>query len=88
MALDALELGAHEPVRELPESAAAFFWADNRVETAGRFMALIVLDGEGEIGGLPARRGEVFAVPAGVRELEARGELRVLRCLAPDPSVA
>lgn len=82
-ALQALDLRAHEPVRELPEDAAAFFWADERVEPAARFASLIVLEGEGEIAGLPARRGDVFAVPVAIRELEATGSLRVLRCLAP-----
>ncbi|SRR6266542_3749661 len=87
-ALRALDLGAHEPARELPRSAAAFFWADERLEASGRFAALIVLEGEGEIAGLAARRGDVFAVPAAVGELDSGGELRVLRCLAPDPAVA
>jgi mannose-6-phosphate isomerase len=82
-ALQALDLRAHEPVRELPEEAAAFFWADERIEPAGRFASLIVLEGEGEIADAPARRGDVFAVPVAVRELEATGSLRVLRCLAP-----
>jgi mannose-6-phosphate isomerase len=86
MALQALDLGAHGPLRALPRDAAAFFWADERLEPAGRFAALIVLEGEGEIGGLPARRGDVLALPAAVEELEVAGELRVLRCLAPDAS--
>lgn len=86
-ALHALDLSAHEPVRELPESAAAFFWADERLEAAGRFSALIVLEGEGDIAGLPARRGDVFAVPAAA-ELDGSGTLRVLRCLAPDAAPA
>jgi mannose-6-phosphate isomerase len=87
-AMHALDLGAHEPARELPRSAAAFFWADERLEPAGRFAALIVLDGEGVIGGLAARRGDVFAVPATVEEFDYGGKLRVLRCLAPDPALA
>jgi mannose-6-phosphate isomerase len=87
-ALQALDLRAHAPVRELPESAAAFFWADERIEPAGRFAAMIVLEGEGEIGGLVARRGDVYAVPAAVEHLPWSGELRVLRCLAPDAAAA
>jgi mannose-6-phosphate isomerase len=88
IALQALDLAAREPVRELPESAAAFFWADERVEASGRFAALIVVDGEGKIAGVPARRGDVFAVPAALRRLDASGSLRVLRCLAPDAALA
>jgi mannose-6-phosphate isomerase len=86
-ALPALDLRAHEPVRNLPEEAAAFFWADELVAPGGRFSALLVLEGEGELSGQPARRGDVFAVPAAVEEITSRGELRVLRCLAPDASV-
>jgi mannose-6-phosphate isomerase len=87
-ALAALDLTAHEPARRLPEAAAAFFWADERLEPADRFAALIVLDGEGEISGCAARRGDVFAVPAAVDELGSSGSLRVLRCLAPNTAIA
>ncbi len=86
-AMIALDLRAHEPVRVLPEAAAAFFWGDDRPKAADRFAALIVLEGEGEIDGLPTRRGDVFAVPAAVDELDASGDLRVLRCLAPDAAL-
>jgi mannose-6-phosphate isomerase len=86
-ALDALDLEPHEPVLRLPPEAAAFFWADESVEPAGRFAVLLVLDGEGEIGGRRAARGDVFAVPAAVDRLESSGDLQVLRCLAPDPAV-
>ena len=34
---------------------------------------------------VPARPGTALAVPAGAESLEVQGELRVLRCLAPDP---
>jgi mannose-6-phosphate isomerase len=84
----ALDLAAHEPVRRLPEGAAAFFWADEHALPAGRFAALVVLEGEGAIDGQPARRGDVFAVPASTRELDWSDGLRVLRCLAPDPALA
>ena len=83
-ALHALDLGAHDPVRRLPDEARSFFWADDRVEGAGRFAVLLVLGGEGAIDGEPARQGDTFAVPAAVRELTASGNLRVLRCLAPE----
>jgi mannose-6-phosphate isomerase len=84
-ALEALDLRAHEPVLGLPPAAGKFFGADGRVEAPGRFCVLVVLEGEGAIDGLPARAGDGFVVPAACNELEAAGELRVLRCLAPDP---
>ena len=87
-ALQALDLRVHEPLRELPQSAEAFFWADERLEPADRLAVLIVLDGGGEIAGVPATRGDVLAVPAAVGDLAASGNLRVLRCLAPAASVA
>ena len=87
-ALGALDLRAHEPVRELPPEASAFFWADERLEPAGRFAVLVVLEGEGTIAGDSARPGDCFAVPAAVDRIESDGSFRVLRCLAPDPSLA
>jgi mannose-6-phosphate isomerase len=87
-AVAALDLGRHEPVRGLPQEAAAFFWADEVLEPAGRFAVLIVLDGEGELDGEVARPGDTFVVPAGADELAVSGGLRVLRCLAPRPSEA
>jgi mannose-6-phosphate isomerase len=85
-ALDAFELGAHEPVRHLPDEAKAYFWADEVVEPAGRFAVLLVLEGQGSIDGKSARAGDRFAVPAMTEELSAEGPLRVLRCLAPEPA--
>ena len=84
-ALAALDLEPREPVLGLPEEAAAFFWVDETVAPAGRFAVLLVLAGEGELDGQPARRGDAFAVPASTNRLEVSGDLRVLRCLAPDP---
>ncbi len=85
-ALDALDLSAHEPVVGLPDEAPAFFWADGRAEAAGQFTVLIVLDGDGSLGGVPARPGDGFAVPAAAESLGASGNLRLLRCLGPDPA--
>jgi mannose-6-phosphate isomerase len=85
-ALAAIDLGPHDPVRRLPEEARRFFWADDVLEPAGRFAVLLVVAGEGALGSAPARAGDAFAVPASVRSLEADGDLRVLRCLAPDPA--
>ncbi len=85
-ALGALDLESREPVLALPEEARAFFWADERAETAGCFAVLLVLAGAGGIDGEPARAGDAFVVPAAADRLAVEGELRVLRCLGPDPA--
>jgi mannose-6-phosphate isomerase len=85
-ALAAIDLNPHEPVRTLPAEAHRFFWADEVPEPAGRFAVLLVLAGEGLIADTPARGGDAFAVPASADSFDADGELRVLRCLAPDPA--
>ena len=85
IALGALALDAHEPVLRLPPEARRFFWADDVAEPAERFAVLLVLGGEGAIEGERARPGDAFGVPASARKLSVEGDLRVLRCLAPDP---
>jgi mannose-6-phosphate isomerase len=85
LAVDALDLAAHEPIRSLPAEAAAFFGVDERAETAGRFAVLLVVAGSGRVDGAEARPGDGFAVPAAAEELRIEGDLRVLRFLAPDP---
>jgi mannose-6-phosphate isomerase len=85
-ALAAIDLSPHEPVRRLPEEAHRFFWADEVPEPAGRFAVLLVLAGEGVLAGAPARAGDAFAVPASAASFDTDGDLRVLRCLAPDPA--
>ncbi|MDQ3875970.1 MAG: class I mannose-6-phosphate isomerase [Actinomycetota bacterium] len=87
-ALRALDLEPHDPVRRLPAEARGFFWADEATTAAGHFAVLVVVAGEGSIAGLPARAGDGFVVPATVRDLEAAGDLRIVRCLGPDPDVA
>ena len=82
-ALGALDLRAHTPIRQLPEAAREFFWADERPEPAGRFAVWIVLDGSGSIDGERAGRGDCFAVPAAAGDIEVSGDLRVMRCLGP-----
>jgi len=84
-AVGALELGAHAPIRELPPEAREFFWADREQDAAGRFAILVVLAGDGAIGGEPARAGDAFAVPAAADGLDLEGDLELLRCLGPDP---
>lgn len=85
-ALAAIDLSPHEPVRHLPEEARRFFWADDVPQPAGRFAVLLVLAGEGVLAGTHVRAGDTFAVPASARPFEADDDLRVLRCLAPDPA--
>jgi mannose-6-phosphate isomerase len=82
-ALEALDLRAFAPALGLPPEARAFFAADDRAEHAGRFAILIVLEGDGEIDGQPARAGDAFVIPAAVQSLDVLGDLRVLRCLGP-----
>ena len=86
IALGALVLEAHEPVRRLPDEAHAFFWMDDRVEPAGRFGVLLVVEGEGSIDGERAWAGDAFALPAAAEPFAVDGDLRVLRCLAPEPA--
>jgi mannose-6-phosphate isomerase len=86
-AIDALDLDRHDPVLGLPPEAADFFWADEVAEPAGRFAVLLVLEGEGVLDGQSARRGDAFVVPAAAHEFGVGGELRVLRCLAPQSGV-
>jgi mannose-6-phosphate isomerase len=85
-ALGALDLRAHAPARSLPDEARRFFWLDGEPRAAGRFAILVVLEGNGEIDGQPARGGDCFAVPAAADRLRVDGPLSVLRCLAPDAS--
>lgn len=87
VAVDALDLGAHEPIRSLPPEAAAFFAVDDCARAAGRFAVLLVVEGAGRIDGADAHPGDAFAVPASTDELRVEGDLRVLRFLAPDPAV-
>jgi mannose-6-phosphate isomerase len=85
-ALTALVLDAHEPIRELPDEARAFFWVDNRPEPADRFAVLLVVEGEGSIDGERVRAGDAFVLPASAQPFAVDGDLRILRCLAPDPA--
>ena len=61
------------------EAACRYFTvlsgAGDRVLDCGAdsFHALTVTGGEGEIGGLPARKGDTFFVPAGYGKYAARG---------------
>jgi mannose-6-phosphate isomerase len=94
------ELCAH--CRRAPASgpllgeAVPFFAADAGAAgdrfAGGRFAILIVTAGTGALvgpfGELPIRVGTTLAVPAAIPEYALRGDVRVIRCLGPDPSTA
>jgi mannose-6-phosphate isomerase len=82
----ALEVAARDPAPGLPPAARRSFWVDTVPDAPGRFAALLVTAGEGAVNGQPARRGDVFLLPAALRELRVDGGLRVARCLGPDPA--
>jgi mannose-6-phosphate isomerase len=84
-ALGALDLGTHRPIRALPDAAREFFCVDAVAEPGGRFAVVLVLEGTGTIDAQPVRAGDAVAIPASARELDVRGELRVLRFAAPEP---
>jgi mannose-6-phosphate isomerase len=84
-AVDALDLRAHEPRLGLPPEARPFFFADRELRASGRFSVLLVIDGEGRIDGAPVRPGTAFVVPAAAEGIRVEGDVRGLRCLAPDP---
>jgi hypothetical protein len=72
-------------VTQLPDAAREFFWADERAEPAGRFAVWMILEGSGAVGGVRVSEGDCLAVPAAAENLAVEGELRVLRCLGPEP---
>jgi mannose-6-phosphate isomerase len=80
LALQALRLDAYAPSLGLPPEAAEFFHVDDQAEPAGRFAVLVVLEGEGEIDGRPARPGDAFVIPARAESFAVAGDLRVVRC--------
>jgi mannose-6-phosphate isomerase len=84
-ALGALDLSAFTPTLGLPPEAAEFFAVDDRLEPAGDFAVVLVLEGEGEIDGQAARAGSAFVIPRAADRLDVRGDLRVLRCLGGTP---
>lgn len=83
-ALDAIRLDAFEPTLGMPQEVREFFWADETAAPADRFAVLLVLEGEGEIDGRAARAGDAFALPAACDQFDVAGNMRVLRCLAPE----
>ncbi|MBP2338707.1 mannose-6-phosphate isomerase [Saccharothrix coeruleofusca] len=72
----------------LGPQAAPFFRAD-RLHVAGRaalepsFAVLVVLEGSGELGGLPLRRGSTVVVPHAAGEQVLTGDLVAVRCRPP-----
>jgi mannose-6-phosphate isomerase len=85
VAVGALDLRAHVPVRSLPLESRAFFIVDERAEAAARFAVLLVVGGSGRVDSAAARPGDAFALPAAAERLRVEGDLAVLRFLAPDP---
>jgi mannose-6-phosphate isomerase len=84
-AIQALDLRAHTPFTHLPDEARAFFWADERPEPAGRFAVWMILEGSGSVGGVDVSEGDCLAIPAALDDVTVAGDLRVLRCLGPEP---
>jgi mannose-6-phosphate isomerase len=50
------------------------------------YSVVVGLDGEGELGGEPIRRGSAVLVPHAAGRLELTGDARALRCRPPDPA--
>jgi mannose-6-phosphate isomerase len=78
----------HENFELVPEARPYF-----RVERVRRgetldpgYSVVVGMDGEGELGGEPVRRGSVLLVPHGAGELELSGDAWALRCRPPDPA--
>jgi mannose-6-phosphate isomerase len=78
-ALEALRLDAYEPALGIPDND--FFSVDDRPEPGGRFGVLLILEGEGELGGERVRAGDAFVLPAACEPFEVRGNLNVIRAL-------
>ena len=72
----------------LPGEADPFFRAE-RVrggdELDAGFSVLVCLDGEGELGGEPLRRGTAMLVPYGAGALTLSGDVEAIRCRPPAP---
>lgn len=86
VAAQALDLRPHVPIRALPDEADAFFSIEDELVSDGRFSIVLVLDGQGSINGAPAAAGDVFAVPAALEDVDVKGEVKLLRCIGPDPA--
>jgi mannose-6-phosphate isomerase len=91
VALQATERTARDPAtlagppgrRALPEAADPYFRAERvhgPLELDRGFSILVVLDGEGAVGGLPVRRGATVAVPDAAGPCAVQGAIVALRC--------
>jgi mannose-6-phosphate isomerase len=74
----------------LPADARAFFRA-HRIAPGGAttplgqgFAVIVVLEGEGSIGGVAVRRGDAVLVPHGAGEVAAAGALVAVSCRPPE----
>jgi mannose-6-phosphate isomerase len=86
LALRALDRTPHTPQRELPPR---FFRAE-RVRAGdtldAAYSVVVVVEGEGAVGGAPARRGSTILVPYAAGETELTGSLSAIRCRPPEVS--
>jgi mannose-6-phosphate isomerase len=97
-ALDALDRGAWDAARIaavrapaggrslLPAAADPYFraeWAHGGETLDAGFSVLIGLDGEGELGGEPVRRGSAVLIPHAAGDLALGGDVRAIRCRPP-----
>jgi mannose-6-phosphate isomerase len=85
-ALTAVNRSSYAPQRGLPPESERFFRADRVAggdTLATAFSVLVVVDGEGSVGSVPARRGSTMLVPYAVGECELRGDLAAIRCRPP-----
>jgi mannose-6-phosphate isomerase len=76
------------PSFELVPEARAYFRVEplsGGDELDPGYSVVIGLEGEGELGGEPVRRGSVLLVPHGAGELELSGDAKAIRCRPPDP---
>lgn len=78
------------PVAELLPASAHPFFSAQRIAPAGGeiaigcgFAVIVVLHGDGEIGGVAVTRGDALLVPDAAGEVRAAGELEAIACRPP-----
>ena len=79
------------PLSELLPADARRFFRAHRIATGSGttplgqgFAVIVVLEGEGSIGGLAVRRGDAVLVPHGAGEVAAEGSLVAISCRPPE----
>jgi mannose-6-phosphate isomerase len=80
---------SHPPRSLLPAAADPYFRAERvrggETLDAG-FSVLIGLAGDGELAGVPVRRGSALLIPYAAGPLVLTGDVEAIRCRPPDPS--